>query len=309
MELPAWFVMNRGAYEAPPGPAQKGRQLFLDRTLRATTALLREFILAERFCQAPGLLQKLDPRAKLLGLLLLLAGASLLHSAPLLYIICGLAAALATLSRIETAFFLKRIWLFVALFGGLLALPATLNVFTPGEEVLVLYTGEEVHRFGPFLVPAQIALTREGISSALLLTGRMAASLSLVLLLTLTTPWAELLKALRLLRVPAIYVQTLGMALRYLWLICHLAEEMHLARKSRTIRQGRARAERRWVAAQVGGLFRRSMRLCEEVHQAMVARGYQGEVRILSTFLLRPRDGFWLAGAALLAGLLIYYGR
>jgi len=49
--------------------------------------------------------------------------------------------------------------------------------------------------------------------------------------------------------------------------------------------------------------------LSVEVHRAMVARGYQGEVRILSSFRIRRRDFLWMAFCASLSGVLIYFGR
>jgi cobalt/nickel transport system permease protein len=152
-------------------------------------------------------------------------------------------------------------------------------------------------------------MTEQGISAALTLVGRVATSMSFILLLTLTTPWADLLKALRLVRIPQIYVQTLGMALRYLMLLSQLVREMHIAKKSRTIRPEKTKAEQRWIAGQVGTLFQRSMQFSFEVHRAMVARGYQGEVRILNVFHLQKKDYVWMIFCATLSGLLIYSGR
>jgi energy-coupling factor transporter transmembrane protein EcfT len=51
------------------------------------------------------------------------------------------------------------------------------------------------------------------------------------------------------------------------------------------------------------------MQLSAEVHRAMMARGYQGEVRILSVFRIRKRDYFWMVFCASLSGLLFYFGR
>jgi cobalt/nickel transport system permease protein len=137
----------------------------------------------------------------------------------------------------------------------------------------------------------------------------VAASLSFVLLLILTTPWASLLKALRSLLVPQIYVQTMGMTLRYLMLLCQVIQEMYLAKKSRTIRMGKTRTEQRWVAGQVATLFRWSMQLSVDVHRAMVARGYQGEVRLLTAFQARKRDYLWMASCIGLFGILCFVGR
>ena len=310
MGLPAWFQMNGAVYKPAPELAEKKLRLhFIDRTLKGVAGLLEEFIFSEDHSQKPGLLQGLDERAKLLGVLLLVVCTSLLHSIPLIYGLYGLTLLLALLSRIEAAFFIKRVWLVLPLFAGLIALPATLNIFTPGETAMAIFSLDKDYHFGPYLVPAEIAMTQQGISAALLLVGRVAASMSLVLLLPLTTSWADLLKAVRSLGVPQIYVQTLGMALRYLFLLSQIVREMHIAKKSRTIRPGKTRIEQLWIAGQAGTLFKRSMQLSAEVHRAMMARGYQGEVRILSVFRIRKRDYFWIAFCASLSGLLIYFGR
>jgi cobalt/nickel transport system permease protein len=99
------------------------------------------------------------------------------------------------------------------------------------------------------------------------------------------------------------------MAWRYLLLLTRIIEDMHIAKMSRTIRPGKTRAEQRWIAGQMGFLFKRSMQLSSDVHRAMVARGYQGEVRILSIFRLQKKDYVWGLFCAGVAGILIYLGR
>jgi len=309
MALPSWFKMNGPpVYEPIPELAGKRmRLLFLDRTLKAVTGLMAEFVFSEGYTRKAGLLQGLDPRLKLIGLLSLVAGVSLLHSLTAVYGMCVLALVLAVLSRIGAVFFLKRVWLVLPLFAGVIALPATLNLFTPGELLWKIGELESSYRFGPYGIPKEIGFTKQGLTVALFLVGRVGASLSLVLLLTLTTPWASILKAVRSLGVPQLYVQTLGMALRYLMLLSQIVEEMYTAKKSRTLRAGKTRVERRWIAGQVGALFTRSMHLSSEVHRAMIARGYQGEVKILNTFRVRTRDYLWLAFCVGLSAALVYF--
>ena len=311
LKLPAWFQTRAGlVYEPIPWLENKKIRLhFLDRTLKAMAGLLEGFVFSEIFVHKPGMLQGLDPRMKLFGILSLILCTSLIHSIPWLYGLYGLTLILAVLSKITALFFLKRIWLVSLFFVGVIALPATLNLFTPGEPVFTLTSLDRAHQIGPYSIPQDISLTRQGISAALLLVGRMATSLSFVLLLVLTTSWASLLKALRSLGVPQIYVQTLGMTLRYLMLLSQVVQEMCLAKKSRTLRVGKTRAEQRWVAGQMGTLFKWSMQLSVQVHQAMVARGYRGEVRILSSFHIRKRDYLWAAFCAGLSGILVYFAR
>jgi len=308
--LPSWLQMN-GDWKFEPGSEPKGKKLrlqFLDRTLKALTGLLEEFILSDAYAHRPGILQSLDARSKLVGILLLIVTVSLVHSLFLLAILYAATLVLAILSRIEASFFIRRIWLVLPFFVGIIALPATLNVFTPGDPVWILYAGSREFQVGPYHIPAEIALTRQGIFSALLLVGRVATSMSLALLLVLTTPWSALLKALRLVGIPQLYVQTLGMTLRYLTVLSKTVEEMILAKKSRMIRLKRMGTEQSWVAGRVGALFRRSIQLSGEVHLAMVARGYRGEVKILKGFQLRKKDFLWIGFCMVLAGLCIGLG-
>jgi energy-coupling factor transporter transmembrane protein EcfT len=59
------------------------------------------------------------------------------------------------------------------------------------------------------------------------------------------------------------------------------------------------------VASSAGVLLGRTHDLAVEVHQAMVARGFRGEVRALDAPRLTARDVLWLAGAAVLSIALI----
>jgi cobalt/nickel transport system permease protein len=311
MLLPKWFQTN-GELTYRPDPRWIGKRvrlLFLDRTLKAIAKLVAEFIFADAYACKAGFIQGLDARAKLIGVLILIVTVSLLHSIPFIYGTSAMVLLAAVLSRIDANFFFKRVWLILPLFVGIMALPATLNIFTPGEPVWVIGSiGDEI-RFGPYAIPSEIAITRQGVSSALLLVGRVGASMSLVLLLTVTTPWADLLKAFRCLGVPQIYVQTLNMAWRYMLLLARIVEDIHIAKISRTIRPGKTRTEQRWIAGQMGFLFKRSIQLSNDVHRAMVARGYQGEVRILSVLRLQRKDYVWMLSCAGLSGILVYLGR
>jgi energy-coupling factor transporter transmembrane protein EcfT len=71
-------------------------------------------------------------------------------------------------------------------------------------------------------------------------------------------------------------VTLLSMMERYLWVLARAAEEIHLAKASRSIARGSLRDEQAWVAAGIGSLFRRTRALGHEVYLAMISRGYTG---------------------------------
>ncbi len=253
---------------------------------------MRQALQSEEIAARDGLLQRFDARAKLLGVLALLVAAALVRHIPVLLGLYALALVLAAASRIGLGWFVKRVWLFIPLFTGVIVVPAMFSFVTPGEVVLPLghWLGHEV------------GLTRQGLASAGLIVSRVATSISLVLLLTLTTSWPRLLSALRALFVPRMLVLVLGMAYRYLFVLLDAVSEMVTARKARTVVGRKSGRGARAVAGFSGGaLFGKAHALSEEIHQAMLARGYRGEARSLDQASLRPVDGAWLVASLALA--------
>ena len=122
---------------------------------------------------------------------------------------------------------------------------------------------------------------------------RVATSVSLAVLLTLTTPWPRLLDALQALRVPQVFVLVTGMAYRYVFYAARFGRrDVHGSQGA----DGRPRVERQeraasFVSASAGALFARTYALSEEVHMAMVARGYRGSAHVDRASLSVARTG------------------
>jgi cobalt/nickel transport system permease protein len=265
------------------GKRRKGS--FVAKTLNGTSALLRQSLFAEDVAAHGGLLQRLDVRVKVVTLIGLLVVTALLHSIPVLLLVYAATLGLAAASRISVPFFVKRVWLFVPIFTGIVVLPATLNVVTAGHVVVPLGTW-----FGH-----ELGITSEGLHAAGLIVVRVATSISLVVLLTLTTPWNRLLAGLRALFVPRMFILVLGMAYRYLFHLLGSVTDMYDARRARTVGDERdVNGGRRFVAASAGALFGKAHALSEEVYLAMLSRGYDGNVRTLQ----RSRPGWIDAGWA-----------
>ena len=294
---PDWLLANDAAL-CPCGCIGKRRKVsYVQKTLTGGTDLLRQVMFSDESSAAPGLLQRLEPRVKLLGLLALVVTAAFLRTIPVLLVLYALTLVLAALSRLSVGFFIMRVWLFVPIFTGIVLIPATLSVVTEGDVVLTLW-----HWHGH-----PQGFTSQGLTSAALVVSRVAASISLVVLLTLTTPWTKLLASLRALGVPKMFILVIGMAYRYLFLLLTSVTDMYEARASRTIgAEKHDKKARAFVSASAGALFGRTMAMSEEVHQAMTARGYRGNAKVLA----QPRPAladlaFGIAVALLAAGLLI----
>jgi cobalt/nickel transport system permease protein len=94
-----------------------------------------------------------------------------------------------------------------------------------------------------------------------------------MILLSSTTPVAALLQVLRRLRVPALFVTTLALLYRYLFVLVDESQRLGRARASRTLRPSRRRT---WQlqGTGLGMLFVRTSERAERIYAAMLSRGW-----------------------------------
>jgi cobalt/nickel transport system permease protein len=269
------------------------RSGFVEKTLVDINNTLEQSLFAEQNARKQGLLQGLDPRLKIVALLLLVLAVNLSHNILIILVLYFLALWLAFFSKISLVFFIKRVWLLIPFFTGIVALPALF--ITPGSILVHL--------------PLGLVITNTGVMTAAFLLLRVGTSVSFAVLLILTTPWNSVLKALGVLRVPAVVILILGMTYRYVHLLLHITNDMFLSRKSRLLRRMNGSEERHLVAATSGKLLNKSLQVSSEVFLAMQSRGFRNYPRTMDTFKMRWRD--WLSGGVVFItiGLAIWLGR
>lgn len=267
---------------------------FIERTLAGLAGAFERSLYSEELSRRRGLLQRLDPRVKLLGLLLLIVAAAASRSLLVILAVYALGVALALASRVSLRTLSQRVWLGALVFTGVIALPALF--LTPGQAV--------------WRAPGLgWVVTVQGLRTAAFLLTRVITSATLALTLILTTPWAHVLKALRVLRVPTLFVVILGMTYRYIFLLLQTARDMFESRQSRAVGTLDGPERRRVAAASVGVLLSKSLQLSNDVYLAMQSRGFRGEVYTLDDFRMAARDWLALLGFVALAGLAFWLGR
>ncbi len=279
----------------------KSSRGFFEKTLGDITGALEQTLFAEEIARRDGWLQSLDPRAKLIGALALLIAISASQNLLVILALYALTLPVAAASRVPMSFYLKRVWVFMPFFTGVVALPALFNVFTPGTPLVTL-----IDLASPRLY---LTITLPGVITAAYLLIRVGASVSIAVLLVLTTRWASLLKALRVLRVPQAFVLILGMTYRYIYVLLHAANNIFLARQSRVVGRVSSSEDRRFLAASMGTLFAKSYELSDQVYLAMQSRGFRGEAQVLDALVWRGADWLWLASFLAIAGVAIYLGK
>src|SRR5215207_9445835 len=117
----------------PPVRRSKRRASFVERTIRGLAAAMERALYAEELAKADGLLQRLDPRVKVVGLLALVVAAALARNILVILGLFGVALVLALLSRVPIRTLVTRVWVGALLFTGMLALPAIF--ITPGPAI------------------------------------------------------------------------------------------------------------------------------------------------------------------------------
>jgi cobalt/nickel transport system permease protein len=300
--IPDWMKeVNAGSCKC--SAASHGKKGFVGKTIDGIFGFLEEAFISESFSKRRGLLQSLDPRAKLVSILAVIFATSLISDLRVLIFIYVLTLLFSYLSKIEVGFFIKRVWLFIPVFAGIIAVPMIFNVFLPGDPLIpVAYLGPGAH-LGPFSLPESIFITKQGSMAAVIFTMRVATCVSAVVLLFLTTPQQILFKSLRTVGVPKLYVLTLQMTYRYIFLLMELIREMYVAKKARTIKSGGLIDEQKWVGGRIGYTLIRSLSMSEKVHMAMMSRGFNGEVHIMQEFKMKNRD--YLAGIVAISASLV----
>jgi cobalt/nickel transport system permease protein len=138
----------------------------------------------------------------------------------------------------------------------------------------------------------QVSVTYNGlIILANVVTKAWLCILSLILLSS-TTRLADLLKGLRQLHVPHVIILILSFMYRYIFVLMDEMMRMKQARDSRNFGGSRL-YQLRIIGNMIGTLFIRSYERGERVYSAMLARGFDGEVRTIRTLRFSRNDVYF----------------
>lgn len=293
--IPDWMRQQQNEVLPEPGRSYRNRQGYLEKTLSEISQIMARDMNQSHMLKQHGLLQRLDPRVKVIGIFLLLLAIAHAGSIASLLFLHGVLLVFVLSSRIPVAYYCKRIWLSAALFAGLMLLPGITNAVTPGETVFTVFEWQAANQDGYVL-----SVTRQGLVAAGQVMLRTAGSIGSVLLLILTTRWDVFTKTLGYFGLPAAFVMILDLTYRYLFLFLMLMNDYLLGRKSRIVAREKERGKLAWIGMALAGFFRMSVEYSQEVAAAMRERGYNGMIYTVALGRINYLDVCFLAMAALL---------
>ena len=256
----------------------------------------------ERYQRRDSLIHHLDPRVKvILTVLFILSNALLPDGAWWGFgLAWGVLFAAANLSQIGYPFILKR---------SFIILPFTLAAVT----VLFTLPGEPLTHFRLFTWNLTISDT--GLIRFVTILLRSWLSVQMAILLTVTTTFFDLMHALRHLRIPAILVSIISFMYRYLFVMVDEVQRLLRARSSRSAilpgqPGGGTLAWRARVTGYMAGqLMVRSFERSDRVYNAMLARGFRGELQTLNPHVMKAKDWFVATITTVLLLLVQIIGR
>jgi cobalt/nickel transport system permease protein len=191
-------------------------------------------------------------------------GRSAIHRAPALSKLLVALAAIAVVALLPV----RLAWLSLVVILASLALARAARV-----PVLVLT--RRIALAEPFVLGVAVLALFQGRGLAVFgaLVAKSTASVAAIQLLAHTTPFPDLLLALRRARAPSVVVLTLGLLYRYSFILVAEVARVRRARASRTFAVP-ARSAWRGLAAILGAVLVRTFTRSERVSAAMRSRGF-----------------------------------
>lgn len=237
----------------------------------------------DRYHHHDSPLHRLDPRIKVVVVIaFILSNALLPDGAWMAFALAWLFLFLANaLSDLGLGYTFRR---------SFIALPFAFVAVT----VLFSVPGNSIYQF--HFMMSDFAITDAGLLRFVSIVIRSWLSVQMAILLVAATRFPDLIHAFEHLRVPAILTTIIAFLYRYLFVLTDEVMRLLRARQSRSAaragqRSGGGVLWRARVSGNMAGqLFLRSYERSDRIYNAMLARGYAGQLRTLNAHELHGRD-------------------
>ena len=297
-EIPS-FLLNSSSAPSQIRGGGRANMSYLEKGIKGFAELFTEGYAQWDLSSKKSFLHDLDARIKIVFWIVLIVVISLkrmvLPEAAIFLFIFTIAG----LCRLNLIAFYKKVLVLGFVFGFLVSAPSALNAIVPGKIIMPLLTLSRPYDFWIYHVPQIIGITEEGTSIISLLTLRVLNSLSISFLILYTTAFADIIKALKVIKVPDTFLIIISMTYKYIFTFAHIVSDMHLAKKARLASVTGRKEARNWIAGRIVFVFKKTQIECDEVFKAMLSRGFSGEIKLYHYREMTGKD--WATGLCLIA--------
>ena len=245
--------------------------------------------LSDQYVHRQSVVHTLDPRVKVVATLLYIFAVGITPEGVwwAFGLQFGLFLAVVIQARLSICYTIRRSFIAVPFILAVLAVPFT----TPGNEIFQVpglewsVSEPGLIRFGSILLRAWVAVQA-------------------AIFLVATTRVPDIFWSLTALRFPRLLTATISFMYRYLFVLADEATRMLRARASRSPRvKGAPKPSLLWqgkvAGSMIGVLFLRSLERSERVYEAMVSRGYDGQMRSLNRFQMATPDWIFISSVGI----------
>jgi len=243
----------------------------------------------DKYAKGNSILHRLDARIKLITLLLLILLIVIEEKYPFRFALYGmLVFSLIVISRIPFSFIFKR---------TLMIIPFVFLI-----TFSVPFIKSEVILFSVDLQLFTIPVYEKGAFTFSMVIIKSLLSILCFILLLSTIRFNLLLKTFEWFKIPKIFILLMSFMYRYIFIISDQAFRMERARISRYFGK-KLFYQFKVFGFLIANLFSRSYQKGERIYNAMISRGFTGDIKTLDTFKLKSSD--IILGTAL---ILILFG-
>src|SRR3989337_2391794 len=230
-----------------------------------------------------SLLEKLDPRTKIISFLaiilcMILTPITRMRDFGLYFL---LILAIGFCSKITPSQILKKVCILIPF---ILFIAMFVPFIQEGNVCLSL----EISHW-------KFDITYEGVWTFLNIIVKSTLSIFLLVIATSTTTFPDFLKGLDMLRVPRLLVMLMSFMYRYIFVLIDEARKLMRARSLRYF-GSRYKEQFRVMGYIIGVLFIRTLERAERIYSAMIIRGFSGEALSVKRFRFSSMDILFLVG-------------
>jgi energy-coupling factor transporter transmembrane protein EcfT len=278
---------------------------YIDNGLDYVSDIIKTGYTNAELANKKGILQRIDPRIKLLFLMFYIIIISIKRDILSELIIAGFVLFLAVISSLDIFSFYKKVFFMSFIFGFVIALPSSLNLFNSGRVILPIVEFSKTRDLWFYHIPKIIGFTHEGVLGVIMLTLRVMNSLALSFLIVSATRFEEFIKALKLFKVPDTMLVIITLMYKYVFIFAKTVQDMYLAKKSRFIGKIYDKQTMQWMASRIVFLFKKTQKKYENIFNAMISRGFADDIKLYGLKEIDKTSmivgiGFLMIGALLL---------
>jgi cobalt/nickel transport system permease protein len=226
----------------------------------------------EELAAGDSLIQRLDPRVKIVVVFLFSVAVAVSNRFVVLMLALGLGLCIVLAARLPIKQLVRRL------------VPVNMFIILLWFFLPFTFEGEPLFSVGPLVG------THEGVLYAARISIKSNAIMVMLIALVASTSILTLGHAMHELRVPKKIVHLFFFTYRYIYVIHREYLRLVSAMKVRGFRPGTNVHTYKTLAYLVGMLLVRSSERAERVHNAMLCRGFSGNLYSLSEFSLKSRD-------------------